>query len=26
MSTIREVFEEQHAGKLEKRIVLEPDF
>ncbi len=26
MSTIRETFDEAHAGKLEKRIVLEPDF
>jgi 6-hydroxycyclohex-1-ene-1-carbonyl-CoA dehydrogenase len=26
MSTIRETFEEAHAGKLMKRIVLKPDF
>lgn len=26
MSTIREVFEQQHAGKIERRVVLEPDF
>ena len=26
MSTIREIFEEAHAGKLKKRIVLTPDF
>ena len=26
MSTIRETFEEAHAGKLTRRIVLEPDF
>ncbi len=26
MSTIREVFELQHAGKIERRVVLEPDF
>ena len=26
MSTIKEVFEESHAGKLDKRVVLTPDF
>ncbi len=26
MSTIRETFEEAHAGRLEKRVVLTPDF
>jgi 6-hydroxycyclohex-1-ene-1-carbonyl-CoA dehydrogenase len=26
MSTIRETFEEAHAGKLDKRVVLTPDF
>jgi 6-hydroxycyclohex-1-ene-1-carbonyl-CoA dehydrogenase len=26
MSTIRETFEEAHAGELEKRVVLTPDF
>jgi len=26
MSSIRETFEEAHAGKLTKRVVLMPDF
>jgi 6-hydroxycyclohex-1-ene-1-carbonyl-CoA dehydrogenase len=26
MSTIRETFEEAHAGSLAKRVVLVPDF
>jgi 6-hydroxycyclohex-1-ene-1-carbonyl-CoA dehydrogenase len=26
MSTIEQVFEDQHAGKFDKRQVLEPDF
>jgi 6-hydroxycyclohex-1-ene-1-carbonyl-CoA dehydrogenase len=26
MSTIQQAFEDAHSGKLDKRIILEPDF